>query len=522
MTLSVDEVSRFGQKLRCAAVVGLVIVAASMERTGTQPNKTIDAIWKRRVALFLAGYTLLFFWLACRKFALFTDNSADTSIITHGIWATLHGQLFPDYTLEMCYFGDHASYVLLTLLPIYWLVPTVPTLLFLQSLFIAASGIPMFLIARRILKSSGAAFCIMAAFLLFPTVVSQHVNTIHDTQFIIVFLLWAFYFYHMERFGLFVLFAALSCLGKENVPLTVMVFGIYALLQRRHWKWVVTPLVLGAAAMVAVFQLIMPPLRGGKPYRSFGYFGDLGKNPGEVLETLLTKPGRFFGIVLSADRILFLIQLLQPLAIMLPFFSLAVIFVAPDLLVNLVVENSSPRVIAWHYNLTVAAFLFVAAIFSIQKVAGWLESRQGKAPYAVGIGLLLLCLSASQWVLWLNPNDYRQPPQYEALHEALATVPANASVLVPQTMLAQVANRWNFSTIQHWLFYRRPTDPQRIFDYQYVIVDRNERPGRWATVPEEAVKAFAASPNHELIYNNANVVVFRRKGEDILGGKPTW
>jgi len=48
----------------------------------------------------------------------------------------------------------------------------------------------MFLIARRILKSSGAAFCIMAAFLLFPTVVSQHVNTIHDTQFIIVFLLW--------------------------------------------------------------------------------------------------------------------------------------------------------------------------------------------------------------------------------------------------------------------------------------------------------------------------------------------
>jgi hypothetical protein len=170
----------------------------------------------------------------------------------------------------------------------------------------------------------------------------------------------------------------------------------------------------------------------------------------------------------------------------------------------------------------VAAFLFVAAIFSIRKVAAWLESRQGKAPYALGIGVLLLCLSVSQWVLWLNPNDYRQPPQYEALQGALATVPANASVLVPQTMLAQVANRWSFSTVQHWLFYRRPTDPQRIFDYQYVIVDRNERPGRWATVPEEVVRAFAASPNHELIYNNTNVVVFRRKGEDILGGKPAW
>ena len=493
-----------------------------MERTGTQPNRTTDAIWKRRVALFLAGYTLLFFWLAYRKFTFYTDNSADTSIITHGIWATLHGQLFPDYTLEMCYFGDHASYVLLTMLPIYWLVPTVPTLLFLQSLFIAVSGIPMFLIARRVLASSWAAFFIMAAFLMFPTVVSQHVNTIHDTQFIIVFLLGAFYFYQVERFGWFVLFAALSCLGKENVPLTVMVFGVYALLQRRHWKWVVTPLVLGAAAMVVVFKLIMPPLRAGKPYRSFGYFGALGQSPGEVLETLLSKPGLFFGTLFSPDRILFLIQLLQPLVIILPFLSLAVIFIAPDLLINLLVENAAPRVIQWHYNLTVAAFLFVAVIFSIRKVAGWLETRQGKAPYAVGIGVLLLCLSASQWILWFNPNDYRQPPQYEALRGALATVPENASVLVPQTMLANVANRWNFNTIQHWLFYRRPTDPQRIFDFQYVIIDRNERPGRWAAVPEEALKAFAASPNHELIYDNGNVVVFRRKGEDILGGRPSW
>ena len=493
-----------------------------MQQLEAQPNKITDAIWARRVAVFLASYTLLFFWLAYRKFALCTDNSADTSIITHGIWATLHGQFFPDYTLEMCYFGDHASYVLLTLLPFYWLVPTVPTLLLFQSLFIAAAGIPMFLIARRVLANSSAAFYVMGAFLLFPSVASQHVNTLHDTQFIIVFLLWTFYFYQTEQFGFFALFATLSCLGKENVPLTVIVFGIYALLQRRHWKWVLTPLVLGAAAITTIFKLIMPLMRVGKPYRSFGYFGALGKSPGEIVETLLTKPGIFFGTIFSADRILFLIQLLQPLVIFLPFLSLAVIFVAPDLLVNLLVENSAPRVIPWHYNLTVAAFLFVAAIFSIQKVSAWLELRQGKAPYAVGLGVLLLCLSASQWVLWLNPNDYRQPPQYEALQEALAKVPENASVLVPQTTLAQVANRWNFSTIQHWIFYRRPTDPQRIFDYQYVVIDRNERPGRWASVPEEVVRAFATSPNHELIYNNTNVVVFRRKGEDILTGKPTW
>ena len=494
-------------------------ICSSMEQLGAQPNKGTDAIWARRVVVFLASYTLVFFWLAYRKFSLYTDNSADTSIITHAVWATLHGQLFPDFSLKMCYFGDHASYILLILVPFYWLAPVVPTLLLLQSLFIAAAGIPLFLIARRVLASSRAAFCIMVAFLLFPTVASQHVNTIHDTQFIIVFLLWMFYFYQVERFGLFVLFAALSCLGKENVPLTVMVFSIYAFLQRRHWKWVVTPLIFGTATMITVFKLIMPSFRAGKPYRSFSYFGALGKSPGEVLQTLVTKPGVFFGTLCSTDRILFIIQLLQPLVIILPFLSLAVIFVAPDLLVNLLVENQAPRVIPWHYNLTVAAFLFISAVFSIRKLADWLETREGKDPYAVGFSLLLLCLSASHWILWLNLNDYRQPPQYAALQEALAMVPESDSVLVPQTMIAHVANRWHFTCLSHVLINERA--PENIFKYKFAILDLNERRPTW-NVPQEVVRAFGANPDYELVFNQQNVLVFRRKGADILVEKPTW
>ena len=403
-------------------------------------------------------------------------------------------------------------------MPVYWIFPSIVTLLFLQSLFIAAAGIPMFLIARRVLRDDFAALCIAAAFLLFPTIASQHVNSIHDTQFIIVSLLFAFYFYYMERFGWFVGCAALSCLGKENVPLTLMVFGVYAALQRRSWKWIVTPLVLASGVMAIVFKVIMPYLRAGKPYRSFGYFGSLGETPLQVLQTLWTEPVRFAATVFTSTNVLYLIELLQPLVWVLPFFSLPVIFVLPDLGTNLLVENMAPKVIPWHYNLTVGAFLFVAVIFSVQKLSAWLAARQGPARYAAGFGVLLVCLSVSHWVLWLNLNDYRQPPQYEALQEALAKVPENASVLVPQTMLAHAANRWHFATIQHWLFYRRPTDPQRIFDYQYVIVNRNERPGRWATVPEEVVRAYTANPNYELIFNKQNVLVFRRRGADLLSG----
>jgi len=467
----------------------------------------------------LTAYCLFFFFLAVRKYVLFTDNAADTAIIQHAFWGSIHGKFFPCFSLEMSFFGDKASYILILLWPIYWLFPSTETLLFLQSIFITLAGVPIYFIALRSLRDHFAALAITFAFLLFPTIVSQHVNTIHDTQFIVVFLLWAFYFYEGGDFRLFALFCGLSCLGKENVPLTIMVFGVYAALQRRSWRWVVLPILMGAVTMLAEFKWLMPWLRNGKPYRSFTYFGELGQSPMDVVRTAITRPLMFARVLFSGDRIMYLIQLLEPVGLFLPFVSLAVIFILPDLVLNLLVENAALRVIRWHYNLTVGAFLFVALIFSIRKIVPWLERRYGAARYATGFGILFLCLSTCHWVFWLNLNDYQQPPQYAALQEALAMVPESDSVLAPQTMIAHVANRWHFTCLSHVLINERA--PENIFKYKFVILDLNERRPTW-NVPQEVVRAFGANPDYELVFNQQNVLVFRRKGEDILVGKPAW
>ena len=471
----------------------------------------------RPLAILLGVYTLVFFALAYRKYSIFANDSADTAIFVHAYWATLHGKFFWHYFLNMCFFGDHGGFILVALLPVYTVFPTVPVLLFLQSVFIALAGIPMYLIARKALQDQFAALCVTAAFLLFPTIASQHVNQIHDTQFIIVFLLFTFYFYYTEQFGWFVAFTMLSCLGKENVPLTLMMFGVYAAVQRRDWKWIVTPVAISIGAMALLFKVVMPYYRGNQPYRSFAYFGPLGDTPLQMLKTAVTEPGKVLSVLFGAQNVIFFIQLIQPVAWILPFLSLPIIFVLPDLMVNLLADNVSLKVIRWHYNLTVGAFLFVSAIFSIQKLSAWLTARFGAARYAAGFGVLLTCLTVSSWTLWLDPNDYVQPPQADALEEALAKVPADQSVLVPQTMLAHVARRWYFNTIQHWVYHEHK--PEKIFDYKYVIIDANERRPAWS-VPQEVIKAYASNPGYELIMNEQNVLVFRRAGDDILQGKP--
>ncbi len=472
---------------------------------------------RRWLWLGLAAYVALFFWLAYRKYACFTNDSGDAALFVNTFWGTIHGKFFWNYIVGMSYFGDHTGFILPLFVPVYWLAPYPATLLLLQTCLIALAGIPVFLIARRVWSDTFAAGAVTAAFLFFPTIASQHVNQIHDTQFTLAFPLFAFYFFETGNFRLFVTFLLLSCLGKENIPLTLFMFGVYAWWLRRPWKWVVTPMVISATVMALMFKVVMPYFRRGHPYRSFGYFGSLGETPWQVLTSVVTNPALFLSALFSQQNVMYLIQLVQPVGWVLPFLSLPVIFALPDLLVNLLAENVSLKVIRWHYNLTVGSFLFVGAIYSVRKVGNWLSARYGPARYSAGFGVLLLCLSLSSWTLWLDVNDYRRPPQYAALREALSLVPPGVSVLAPQPALVHVANRWQFASLSHVLITER--DPEKLFKYKFVILDANERRPPW-NVPPEVVNAYSTNPNYELIFNQQNVLVFRRRGEDPLPPAP--
>ena len=45
--------------------------------------------------------------------------------------------------------------------------------------------------------------------------------------------------------NLIIALAAVACLGRENVPLAIAMFGVYGLWLRRKPKWVLAPVALG-------------------------------------------------------------------------------------------------------------------------------------------------------------------------------------------------------------------------------------------------------------------------------------
>ena len=94
-------------------------------------------------------YAAYFTSLTVRIHHALGTSAYDFGLYDQGIWLLSRGQT-PFVTLMgRNLFGDHASFILLLLVPLYWIFSSTATLLVVQSIVIAMGGIPVFLYTRR-------------------------------------------------------------------------------------------------------------------------------------------------------------------------------------------------------------------------------------------------------------------------------------------------------------------------------------------------------------------------------------
>ena len=118
--------------------------------------------------------------------------------------------------------GDHTSFILVLLVPLYWVFPAAGTLFFAQALVIGPGAVPVFLYARRRLASEAMALVLAAAYLLHPAVGWTNLENFHPDAFIGVLVgtaIWAALERHWRTYAVFVV---LALLVKEDVALVVV------------------------------------------------------------------------------------------------------------------------------------------------------------------------------------------------------------------------------------------------------------------------------------------------------------
>ena len=160
-------------------------------------------------------------------------SSYDLGLYDQGVWllSRFHS---PFVTLMgRNLFGDHTSFVMVLFVPIYWVAPSVGSLLLVQSAVIAAGAVPIFLYARQRLESGWIALVFGGAYLLHPAVGWTNLENFHPDSFLGFFVGMAIWAALSRRWRTYTVFVVLSLLVKEDVSLVIVPLGVWVALAPR-------------------------------------------------------------------------------------------------------------------------------------------------------------------------------------------------------------------------------------------------------------------------------------------------
>lgn len=405
-------------------------------------------------------FALAFAVLAMLRHRAFSSGRFDLGNMVQAVWSAAHGGLFSTTEVsgeQFSRLGAHVDPILALFAPLWWLWPSPDLLLVVQAAAVASGAVPAYLLGRRWLGDPRLAVAAGLAWLLYPTLQHAVLFDFHPVTLAAPLLMWALWAAEAERRLPFVLTAGAAALCQEQVGLMVALLAFWT--WRRHPEMRRTALALGAGALtwvVVCMQVIIPAfaLRGESPFVS--RYSGLGDSPAAVLWTLVSDPVDSAQMLLSPDRLVYLLTLLWPLAFLPLLAPGLALLAAPQFAINLMagaglddgIAGVNPiHTIEYHYAVVIAPFMVGAAILGLARLRARLESwRERPAtrvgwPAALSAGLVALVFAGGVaggplpvwgWV----PGGYDGSPLHQfrpddtdrALREAVALIPDGVPV----------------------------------------------------------------------------------------------
>jgi len=405
-------------------------------------------------------YAVAFSAIAHFKYENFNYDDFDLAIFSNAMWNTVHGHFMFTEIRAGCYFKDHVPVILLVLVPLYALFPSPLTLLYAQSVMLGAAAIPLFLLARREANGFwGILFAVM--YLLYPAVGFINLFEFHPLAFVPALLLFALYFFRAKRYAPFLVFAGLTMMCREEVSLTVMMIGLYALIARRRWHWIVAPAAAGLIWFFVCFHVIIPHFNKGE--NIYGQlYGEMGRTPGEVIETAITKPAKTLRIAFKkdvqpgrppVDKLGYLQKTFAPTSYLALANPEALLIAVPQLALNLLVDtnqHASPPTIYFQYTATLIPVLFFSSVLGLARL---LRVRVLKQFWYIPASVVLV-ISGITWVLWapqlaptkgpprnLAGTQLHRTPDAALYRDMLGTMPKGVPAVGTFRFLGHLTNR---------------------------------------------------------------------------------
>ena len=410
----------------------------------------------------------------CLRYMTFTSPNFDFGLFVnmyHNMTETGLPLVSCERDVLLSHFVVHLSPIYYTLLPFYAIFPSPMTLQIAQAVLVASGIIPAILLARHYKLSGRVQMMVALIYALYPPTAMGCFYDFHENCFLLPLLLWMFYFFEREKALPMYIFAALTLMVKEDAAVYIILFALYAIISRKKYLHG-TIMALGA---VAYFCLALAYLNETAAYWAEFYANDTPRpsiagpminrfdnlifNEEDglmgVIMTALKNPGYLLTQLFSTQKqtldswfierspwakIVYLIQMLLPVG-MIPFCTKKQsrwLLVAPILL-NVLTTYKYQYSINFQYHFGITAFLMYAMIQNLPDLKP-IPRRRLLAFGAIAACCMYITLVIPKYNQYSDLWE-KNKEKYQYIEAMLDTLPEDASLCVPSSYLAHVADR---------------------------------------------------------------------------------
>lgn len=189
--------------------------------------------WETYVVFIMALiYSIVFSYFTILKHRSFRSGALDLGVLVQSIASCAKGKLFINnvelyYSPSGSYFGVHFAPILFLMVPFFCFIPSVETVLVIQSIVLGLGAIPVFLIAKHELNNNFSALFISITYLLNPLLHSINWYDFHTQSFFPLFILSSTYFLKRRRVFRYILCLILSLSTIEQAAYFLLVYALY-------------------------------------------------------------------------------------------------------------------------------------------------------------------------------------------------------------------------------------------------------------------------------------------------------
>jgi uncharacterized membrane protein len=440
------------------------------------------------------------------------------------VWNTTQGRFFtltdPNGTESISRLAFHADFLLVLLAPFYAIWPNPKILLLIQTLVLGAGCFFIYFIAIRIIRNKTIALTLGLCYLVNPSIQRTNLYDFHAVVLASTFLLACWYFILRKNYKLFLLFAILAGITKEQVWITIGLFGLFIsikefMVKRRYLgRHVLFGLLvfLGASLFFYYFIWIAIPQAYGSKHFALKYFTDFGDSPGSIVSQIFFSPEKAFSLLFLPELVIYYKQLFAPLGytslLGLPLLG----FVFHDFLINTLSNNKNFHQIYYQYTATLTPFLFLASIYGI----AWLKKYTKSSSFSTVVIIVFLLVSSLYTSLLYSPMPWSKEPNIAMftkplanktyIEKALQDVPDNATIATSNALGSHLSNREHIFTV-----------PNGTFEADYIALllsDTSAQPSM--RDHRDLANRLRNNPNYILLAADGDFLLFRKRRITVL------